>query len=952
MKFGSQLKANRAPHWKYHFVDYDGLKAHLKSRSHGREFTDQDEADFVKLLNAELEKVTSFQTMKLGEVQRRTEHCEFTIRQHQLPSGKSSEKLTLASFVVTESEINKITQDLQDLAHFQRLNYTAFLKIIKKHDKHTGFILRAHFMNFQLNSFPFHKESFAPLVSRLSTLYNIVRTGTAPTVTKAQSIDSEEDEELEHPGCISKKTAFWVHPDSIMDLKMLILKYLPLVVYEPTPALNSSHRSTSQLSSYLASESPVSTVYLDNADFDLYMSQVEHRDRSETVRLRWYGSEQRQLWVEHQQRSIHSNNGSSSPSSSSLSSSSSPGTTLTPSANLEEPIVTKHRFQIKSKNVPKLLQGSAKIDKMLEQLRLAGQKTEQEIQEFEASTRIVQSRIKRRGLQPVTQTFFNRTAFQVPGDARVRITIDTDVVMVREKALEPSDLFERPWVPTDLQAENYPFSQVPEHNIVRFPYAIMQVRTLTEPQEEIPSWVYTIGQSHLVEMVPNFTKDQHAIATLYESRVGLLPFWLSDMDRDIRKPAMLTGGFSDRSSLQDSNSNSGSNGSSGGSTDATTISDTGSPSSLTRNSKSNGKNKSVSSSPRRSGPSSKQDQQQDTNIPPGVTFDEEVQDLVAVSRMMIERQEGAAAAFVDAQKKKKGPPPLPKVTRPVVSCLKKKGSDTSLQSRNGRYESGFRNGGSSEGYGSSSSASSTASLPTSSTRRRRKRVTFKRSTARRWFDHLSAWIPFMSVQSGYDNLDDLESQQQHQFVGEDESFWSSLFSSRNHYYYGSSGRRYSANSLFWTGLTVVNVGLLFVGLVLALMNLGDGIGMEAASIFLVVSCLCMGTSVWAHLIRMDGQSRGEDDEEEEQDPDVMPYSTTCISTKNNVNERTGLLARSNSSSSVTTQQQYRSQGRSLFKTRWVRRRLLPVVTFLCLFVVVGLNALARAYPASEEIGSD
>lgn len=423
------------------------------------------------------------------------------------------------------------------------------------------------------------------------------------------------------------------------------------------------------------------------------------------------------------------------------------------------------------------------------------------------------------------------------------------------------------------------------------------------------------------------------------------------MDRDIRKPAMLTGGFSDRSSLQDSNSNSGSNGSSGGSTDATTISDTGSPSSPTRNSKSSGKNKSVSSSsPRRSGPSSKQDQQQDTYTPPGVTFDEEVQDLVAVSRMMIERQEGAEAAFVDAQKKKHGPPPLPKVTRPVVSCLKKKGSDTSLQSRNGRYESGFRNGGSCEGYGSSSSASSTASSPTSSSRRRRKRVTFKRSTARRWFDHLSAWIPFMSVRSGYDNLDDLESQQQS--AGEDESFWSSLFSSRNHYYYGSSGRRYSASSLFWTGLTVINVGLLFVGLVLALMNLGDGIGMEAASIFLVVSCLCMGTSVWAHLIRMDGQNRGVDDDEEEQDPDVMPYSTTCISTKNNVNERTGLLSRSNSSSSVTTQQQYQSQGRSLFKTRWVRRRLLPVVTFLCLVVVVGLNALARAYPTSEEIGSD
>ncbi|KAF9099685.1 vacuolar transporter chaperone [Mortierella sp. AD031] len=933
MKFGSQLKAHRAPHWKYHFVDYDGLKAHLKSKSYERDFTEKDEADFVKLLNAELEKVASFQALKLGEVQRRTEHCEFTIRQHQLPSAKSSEKLTLASFVVTESETNKITQDLQDLAHFQRLNYTAFLKIIKKHDKHTGFTLRAHFMNNQLNSFPFHKVSFAPLVSRLSTLYNIVRTGTAPAVTKAQSIDSEEDEELEHSGCISKKTAFWVHPDSIMDLKMLILKYLPLVVYEPTPALNSTHRSTSQLSSYLASESPVSTVYLDNADFDLYMSQVEHRERSETVRLRWYGSEQKQLWVEHQQRSIQASNGSPSSSSSAA------AFALAPSSVMEEPIVTKHRFQIKSKNVPKLLQGTAKIDKVLEQLRLAGQKSEQEIQEFEASTRIVQSRIKKRGLQPVIQTFFNRTAFQVPGDARVRITIDTDVVMVREKPLAPSDLFERPWVPTDLQAENYPFSQVPEHNIVRFPYAIMQIRTLTEPQEEISSWVDTIGQSHLVEIMPNFTKDQHAIATLYESRVGLLPFWLSDMDRDIRKPAMLTGG-SRGSSQQDSNSNTGSNNtmtSSGGSTSATSMSDRRSPS-PPRNSKGKGRYSSSKNTL----------DSQETSSAPGVTFDEEVQDLVAVSRMMIERQEGAEAAFVDAQRKK-GLPPVPKVTRPVVSCLKKKGSDVSLQSQNGRYAPGFRNGGS-EGYGSSSSASSTASSPTT-TRRRRKRVTFKKSTARRWFDHLAGWIPFMKARSsGNESLDDLESQQHYQ--DSEESFWSSIFSNRNFTYYGSSGRCYTAGSLFWTGLSVVNVGLLFVGLVLALMNLGDGVGLEAASVFLVVSCLCMGTTVWAHLIRMDG--RNDDDEEEQDSPHVMPYSTTCISTKNNVNERAGLLSRTSSSSSlpfgsIQHQSQYEH---TAHKGRWVRTRLLPVLTFACLVVVVGLNAVARTHPTSEEIGSD
>lgn len=427
--------------------------------------------------------------------------------------------------MATESEINKITKDLQDLARFQRLNYTAFLKIIKKHDKHTsGFSsLRVTFM-IHLQNKPFHKESFTPFVSRLSSLYSIVRTGTASAEAKARSIDSsEEDEYLDHPGLIPNKSAFWVHPDNVMDLKMLILKYLPLVVYEPTP---NSSRFPGQ-GGHLACESPVSTIYLDNQDLDLYMAQVEHQDKTEAVRLRWFGLEQKHLWVEHQQKN----------SSSSSSSSNHPN----------YPTITKHRFQIKSKQVPQLLQGSANLTKTFDQLRRSGQKSDLEMQEFEERTRIIQSRIKKRGLKPLVQTFFNRTTFQVPGDARVRITLDTDVVMVRERSLpslsspnmsdaspasSPSTLRATmplpsgKWCPSiDLKPENYPFAQVHEHDIVRFPYAILQIRTLTEPQEEIP-WIDHVAQSHLVEMVPNFAKDQHAIASLFESRVGLLPFWV------------------------------------------------------------------------------------------------------------------------------------------------------------------------------------------------------------------------------------------------------------------------------------------------------------------------------------------------------------------------------------------------------------------------------------------
>ncbi|KAG2351466.1 VTC domain-containing protein [Suillus spraguei] len=44
----------------------------------------------------------------------------------------------------------------------------------------------------------------------------------------------------------------------------------------------------------------------------------------------------------------------------------------------------------------------------------------------------IQYRILTKQLHPVTRTFYNRTAFQLPRDPRVRISLDTELTMVRE----------------------------------------------------------------------------------------------------------------------------------------------------------------------------------------------------------------------------------------------------------------------------------------------------------------------------------------------------------------------------------------------------------------------------------------------------------------------------------------------------------------------------------------
>ncbi|KAJ1804499.1 vacuolar transporter chaperone, partial [Coemansia sp. RSA 2599] len=146
-----------------------------------------------------------------------------------------------------------------------------------------------------------------------------------------------------------------------------------------------------------------------------------------------------------------------------------------------------------------------------------------------------------------TRTFYNRTAFQIPGDARVRISLDTELTMVREDSFDGKPRAGDNWRRTDIGID-YPFPQLPERDVCRFPYAILEVKLQTQSGVEPPQWVVDLINSHLVEAVPKFSKFIHGTSVLLEDRVDVFPFWFSQMDRDIRKPALRAIGVSRGSS--------------------------------------------------------------------------------------------------------------------------------------------------------------------------------------------------------------------------------------------------------------------------------------------------------------------------------------------------------------------------------------------------------------------
>lgn len=195
----------------------------------------------------------------------------------------------------------------------------------------------------------------------------------------------------------------------------------------------------------------------------------------------------------------------------------------------------KARFDLKEKQVNDFLAGRLTAEKVFEKMRKDGKKKKEDIDNFEQLAKEVQYRVITRKLVPVTRSFYNRTAFQLPGDARVRISLDTELTMTREDNLDGVQRCGKNWRRMDIGID-WPFSQLPKADKELFPYAVLEVKLQTQQGQDPPQWIRDLTASHLVEAVPKYSKFIHGTASLLPDRIDLLPFWIPQMDVDIRKP--------------------------------------------------------------------------------------------------------------------------------------------------------------------------------------------------------------------------------------------------------------------------------------------------------------------------------------------------------------------------------------------------------------------------------
>lgn len=488
MKFGEHLRKALIKNYSFYYIDYDDLKHQLKKRLKDNDFewTNEFEEDFLAALEKELDKVYSFTLVKNTEINRRVKEAEKYVYE-VVEAAKTDNKPSEQDFDELEEELSDIIADVHDLAKFTRLNYTGFQKILKKHDKSTKFSLKPIFQ-VRLNAKPFYKDNYDNLIVKLSKLYDLVRTRGNPVKGDSSAGGAQQN-------FVRQTTKYWVHPDNITELKLIILKHLPVLVFNADKEFEPE-------------DSAITSIYFDNKDLDLYYGRLRKDEGAEAIRLRWYGGmKSDQIFAE---RKTHREDWTGEKS-------------------------VKARFALKEKKVNSFLSGEFTAHQAFEKMRKEGKKSPQEIDNLESLAKEVQYSVLKQKYRPVMRSFYNRTAFQLPGDARVRISLDTELTMVREDNFDGYDRTHGNWRRTDIGVD-YPFPQLPEKDVCRFPYAVLEVKLQTQLGQEPPIWIRDLVASHLVEAVPKYSKFIHGCASLLTDRVNLLPFWYPQMDVDIRKP--------------------------------------------------------------------------------------------------------------------------------------------------------------------------------------------------------------------------------------------------------------------------------------------------------------------------------------------------------------------------------------------------------------------------------
>eukprot|EP00798_Chlamydomonas_sp_ICE-L_P020547 gene20547-27337_t len=476
VEFGKYLLGHCKPEWKAYYLDYKGLKTLIKESAND---VDGSISNFSP-------RTTSLTVQKFGNKKNSAEECffakleqdvtkvnKFTLhlvedlrsaltKLNSKAQASTSEKDQSAPLL---AEAKRIGDDFLALEKFVNLNYLGFHKILKKHDKLVPHAPCRQFYISHLHQQPWVQGNYSDLLVTLSGIYSKLR-GDA---TGEKNEDSAQ-------GFVRSTTKYWVRNEDVSTVKHHVLQHLPVFQFD-----TDKFSGDAQL---------INSVYLDNAS--------------------WYGPEPRGIVFVERKTHRESWKGECS---------------------------VKERFVITADRVVPFLDGEYKLDEAISgeykleeaisDMQAAAAKrsktvSPEEIDSFTELFTEIYNAIDAKQLKPWIRTQYMRTAFQIPFDSTVRVSLDTNMCMIKEN---PED---GPTCAVTGRWYRDPALPVHRTEITRFPHAILEVKLSLSEGQTSPSWVQDLLDSGYLTEVHKFSKFIHGTATLFPEMVRAVPYWVDD----------------------------------------------------------------------------------------------------------------------------------------------------------------------------------------------------------------------------------------------------------------------------------------------------------------------------------------------------------------------------------------------------------------------------------------
>lgn len=320
-----------------------------------------------------------------------------------------------------------------------------------------------------LHQQPWVQGTYSDVLVQLSNVYSGLRGDASGTKNE----DAAQ-------GFVRSTTKYWVRAEDVSNVKYHILQHLPVFQFE-----RDNFAGDAQL---------INSVYFDNDSLELYHGRLDKKPNAIALRIRWYGNgDPSRVFME---RKTHRE-----------------------SWKGEESV--KERFTLDENRVVPFLEMEYDEEKASADLRAAG-KSEENIAKFMELFTEVRNQVDAKQLRPFIRTQYMRTAFQIPFDATVRVSMDTNLCMIKENPDEgPSCAVAGRWY-------RDPTLPVARTEVTRFPHAVLEVKLSLPEGQSAPSWVQELLDSGYLTEVHKFSKFIHGTCTLFPELVQAVPYWVDD----------------------------------------------------------------------------------------------------------------------------------------------------------------------------------------------------------------------------------------------------------------------------------------------------------------------------------------------------------------------------------------------------------------------------------------